>query len=52
MALKKLWLSPKNITQGMNILRDMTSLETIGVDDRLTCSAAEFWQRYDKGEFK
>jgi serine/threonine protein kinase len=44
-------LTPKNITRGLDILRDMKSLKTIGISWRQSWPAAEFWQRYDKGEF-
>jgi hypothetical protein len=30
----------------------MKSLKTIGVDWNQSWPAAEFWERYDKGEFK
>jgi hypothetical protein len=33
-------------------LRRMKSLRTIEVTDRGTFAAAEFWRRYDSGEFK
>jgi hypothetical protein len=42
------------ITQGLDIFRDMKSLKTIGVstdDASQLWPAAEFWERYDKGEF-
>ena len=51
MQLKDIRLTPKNITQGLDILRDMKSLKTIGTGDQ-SWPAAEFWERYDKGEFK
>jgi serine/threonine protein kinase len=44
-------LSPKNITRGLEILRGMTSLKSIGVDSSKDIPPAEFWERYDKGEF-
>ena len=53
MELKDIRLTPKNITQGLDILRDMKSLKTIGIEyDDKAWPAAEFWERYDKGEFK
>ena len=51
MPLEEIRLTPKNITQGLDILRDMKSLKTIGIDDNQAWPAAEFWERYDKGEF-
>jgi formylglycine-generating enzyme required for sulfatase activity len=52
MPLEDIRLTPKNITQGLNILRDMKSLKTIGKHWDQAWPAAEFWERYDKGEFK
>jgi Leucine-rich repeat (LRR) protein len=51
MPLAILCLTPKNITKGLSILRDMKSLRTIGNDEVRVWPAAEFWERYDKGEF-
>jgi hypothetical protein len=45
-------LTPKHITQGLGVLRDMKSLKTIGIEWNQFWPAAEFWERYDKGEFK
>jgi formylglycine-generating enzyme required for sulfatase activity len=52
MPLEDIRLSPKNITRGLGILRDLKSLKTIGIEWNQVWPAAEFWQRYDKGEFK
>ena len=53
MPLEEIRLTPKNITQGLDILRDMKSLKTIGIAlATQVWPAAEFWARYDKGEFK
>ena len=54
MQLENIRLTPKNITQGLDILRDMKSLKTIGIhySPEKTWPAADFWERYDKGEFK
>ena len=52
LPLEYLRLTPKNITQGLDVLRDMKSLKTIGVTEKMDLPAAEFWARYDKGEFK
>jgi hypothetical protein len=51
MPLEEIRLTPKNFTQGLDLLRDMKSLKTIG-DHSNAWPATEFWQRYDKGEFK
>jgi WD40 repeat protein len=53
MPLGDFHLTPKNITRGLDILRDMKSLKTIGIASwTQSWPAAEFWERYDKGEFK
>jgi hypothetical protein len=52
MPLGDLRLTPKNITRGLTILRNTKSLKTVGIDHSQSWPAAEFWQRYDKGEFK
>jgi hypothetical protein len=51
MQLEDIRLGPKNITQGLDILRDMKSLKTIGLHHWHALPAAEFWARYEKGEF-
>ncbi len=52
MPLEDIRLTPKNITRGLDVLRDMKSLKTIGIAWNQAWPAAEFWERYDKGEFK
>jgi Leucine-rich repeat (LRR) protein len=52
MSLEIIMLTPKDIsTQGLNLLRNMKSLKTIGTNPWNLFPAAEFWARYDKGEF-
>ncbi len=51
MPLETIRLTPKNITKGLDILRDMKSLKSIGIGEP-PWPAAEFWERYGKGEFK
>jgi len=51
MNLEELRLTPRNITQGLDTLRAMKSLKTIGTDHNQAWPATEFWERYDKGEF-
>jgi eukaryotic-like serine/threonine-protein kinase len=52
MPLEHMSLTPKNITRGLDILRAMKSLKTIGLRWNQRWPAAEFWERYDRGEFK
>lgn len=51
MNLQTIALMPKNITQGMDILRQMKSLKTVH-DGVKAIPVAEFWKRYDAGEYK
>jgi hypothetical protein len=52
LELEMIRLTPRNVTQGLEILRNMRSLKTIGIGHNQSWPAAEFWDRYDKGEFK
>jgi Leucine-rich repeat (LRR) protein len=53
MTLEEIRLTPKNITaQGLDILRNMKSLKSIGTHWTQVWPAEEFWTRYEKGEFK
>src|SRR5262249_45202838 len=51
MKLIELTLTPKNITKGMEVVRQMNSLKTIRVNDQNSFAPAEFWKRYGAGEF-
>jgi hypothetical protein len=51
MELEQFLFTPKSITAGLDVLRDMTSLKQIGIDYEDYTSPADFWARYDKGEF-
>ncbi len=53
MELQEIYFEPKNITKGMDILRQMKSLKTIGIEweRRQQMPAAEFWKKYAGGEF-
>jgi eukaryotic-like serine/threonine-protein kinase len=52
MPLTEFIVTPKNITQGLDVLRDMKNLKTISINPSEPWPAAEFWARYDKGQFK
>jgi serine/threonine protein kinase/Leucine-rich repeat (LRR) protein len=52
MNLTTIDFTPKNITKGLDAIRRMKSLKAIGLDwrkDKLP--PAEFWKKYDAGEF-
>jgi hypothetical protein len=51
MRLEAIGISPNRITRGMDALRRMRTLKTIRVGQDYY-PAAEFWKRYDAGEFK
>jgi serine/threonine protein kinase len=52
MPLEEIRLTPRNISKkGLDLLRDMKTLKTIGTAWNRGWPAAEFWARYDKGEF-
>lgn len=50
MNLETITLTPKNITQGMELVRQMKSLQTIGLAG-VVFPPEEFWRKYDAGEF-
>jgi hypothetical protein len=50
--LEDIRLTPRNFTPGLALLRDKKSLNTIGLSYYQAWPAAEFWERYGKGEFK
>lgn len=55
LSLERLIFTPSNIQKGMEVIRNMASLQAIdtsfdGVSRPL--SPSEFWERYDSGEFK
>jgi serine/threonine protein kinase len=52
MKLEELVFTPKSITKGMDVLRQMKSLKTIGLEPQMRFPADEFWKRYDAGEFR
>jgi Leucine-rich repeat (LRR) protein len=51
-SLTSISLMPKNITKGIEAIRQMKSLQTIGPHWNQQFPSAEFWTKYDAGEFK
>jgi hypothetical protein len=53
MNLTEVAITPKNITKGMDVIRQMKSLKTIvsGTREKEYFQPDEFWKRYDAGEF-
>lgn len=51
MTLSAFLFTPRNITKGINSIRRMKSLKTIGNHESDPFPADEFWKKYDAGEF-
>jgi hypothetical protein len=53
MNLTVISFTPKNITKGIDLIRQMNSLKTIavGYEAKDQFPPAEFWKKYDAGEF-
>jgi hypothetical protein len=51
-TLAELHFTPKAFTRGIDVLRSLKTLKSIGLDDNKRYTTAEFWKRYDAGEFK
>ena len=53
MNLAKIAFTPQNISQGIVIVRRMNSLKNIGISGapKDLLPPAEFWKKYDAGEF-
>ncbi len=53
LPLEDICVTPRGITAtGLDVLRNMKSLRTINIDYGVGWPTAEFWARYDKGEFR
>jgi hypothetical protein len=52
LKLDTLIFEPKLIVKGLEIIRRMTTLKGLGPDELHPLPPAEFWQKYDAGEFK
>ncbi len=51
MNLTHVWITPQNITKGMDVIRQMKSVKVISNSRNQTWSPTEFWKKYDAGEF-
>jgi serine/threonine protein kinase/Leucine-rich repeat (LRR) protein len=53
MNLTDVYVTPENITKGMDVIRQMNSLKTIAIGggDKDRFPPDEFWKKYDAGEF-
>jgi len=51
MRLNYFQFTPKNITKGVHVIRQMKSLETFGIRGTNGLTPGEFWKKYDAGEF-
>ncbi|MCY3018187.1 MAG: hypothetical protein NTW87_04030 [Planctomycetota bacterium] len=50
--LEILVFTPKSIAKGLDVIRKMRTLHSIGVQYDRSWPPAEFWKKYDAGEFK
>ncbi|MGA2622049.1 MAG: SUMF1/EgtB/PvdO family nonheme iron enzyme, partial [Thermoguttaceae bacterium] len=51
MNLTTILFTPKNVTKGLDVIRQMKSLKTIGLNSHFKVPPDEFWKKYDAGEF-
>jgi len=51
MNLTEARITPKNITRGLDVIRKMESLKTLGIDSNNQWPPDEFWKKYEAGEF-
>ena len=51
MNLSSVSFTPKNITKGLDVIRQMKSIRTMGTRQSESFAPAEFWKKYDAGEF-
>lgn len=51
MPLTLLAFTPANIKTGIDVVRQMKSLNRVGLKAQSLLSAEEFWTKYDAGEF-
>jgi serine/threonine-protein kinase len=51
MKLRSVGFTPKGVTRGLDVIREMKTIETIGVNWQGKLPPAQFWKKYDAGEF-
>gem|GEM_PF-212103 len=51
LQLQSLFFTPKNIAAGIDVIRQMKSIESIGAEGQAMTTPEEFWKKYDAGEF-
>ena len=51
MNLNYVGVQPNHIAKGLSVLRGMSNLKSICIDSQQPLPAAEFWKKYDAGEF-
>ena len=51
MALEAATLTPRNITKGLEVIRQMKSITMLGIEWTNMLPAEEFWRKYDAGDF-
>ena len=51
MQLTQLTFTPKNITHGIDVVRNIKTIERLGTREWSELNAEEFWKKYDADEF-
>lgn len=51
MNLNSVLFTPKNISKGIDVIRQMKSVRVVGIPGAEIVSPEEFWKKYDAGEF-
>lgn len=52
LPLTRLIFWPANVKQGLDMIRNKSSLQELGIDFESRMPPAEFWAKYDAGEFQ
>ena len=52
LALTRLIFTPQRIERGLGEVREMFTVQEIGMELETRVSPTVFWQRYDEGEIK
>jgi serine/threonine protein kinase/Leucine-rich repeat (LRR) protein len=51
-TLAELSFTPRNVSKGLDAIRQMKTLKTVSPGDGRRLAVDDFWKRYDTGEFK
>jgi hypothetical protein len=51
MSLTEVFVTPRCVSKGMEILRQMKTIRSIGLDASNVFTPSDFWKKHDAGEF-